>query len=670
MLINRRFVFVLVLFLAVICYARSRSSQKAIVTNVQDVSDTQGSLESLSEVAGYRQELKDLYKLVSYRAYKNSFIPGLEGMSGRTFTLTADSRKTLLDVEGTGSLRHIWETHGPDTGTFELEIFIDGEPTPRIQGQLDDIIRAAHKCKQNYVMNPGSFVANRAWNLYLPIPFDKSIRVDLVSPKDVGLIFIQLDYRVEDDSMQGVQLLQKGQGKEMQLYYTGVKEPAATITSEKIQRCRYDFYGDNTIEVKGPAIIRRLGINAQRKDVKMYIRFDGETTAAVDVDMADFFGPFRGVALNNNNCYLPMPLASEAEIEIVGSNENDQWTIELEVEPVKEFKKDWGYFYAKSSKATELTDGALPYQVLYTQGRGHWLGMSMYESGHDHGGGDFTIIDGGTSHPEFLHGDFGEDYFSFAFFGTGQNFPYSEAFDNDTGRMRLHLENPYPFRESIRMSWGTLPRHKPHSVAFWYQDSPKDMTRTAEQVKGSKWLVFGPVSVPIKADGNTADTSDPAKLFAALPDPEQLDKGMEFEAEHLMFSKRFTGTFKGWGQQYAMGNHLNLTHIYGHVMDLGGDHHIGYYARAMLAKTTISSPKEQQVVFELSYDDPLQVFLNGKEVYTDMRLREGFCTRSITVQLQKGDNQLLIKMLDTPNIDACWAGISLRVLDDSGKALR
>jgi len=181
--------------------------------------------------------------------------------------------------------------------------------------------------------------------------------------------------------------------------------------------------------------------------------------------------------------------------------------------------------------------------------------------------------------------------------------------------------------------------------------------------------VFGPVSVPIKADGNTADTSDPAKLFAALPDPEQLDKGMEFEAEHLMFSKRFTGTFKGWGQQHAMGDHLNLTYVYGHVMDLGGDHHIGYYARAMLAKTTISSPKEQQVVFELSYDDPLQVFLNGKEIYTDMQLREGFCTRSITVQLQKGDNKLLIKMLDTPNIDACWAGISLRVLDDDGNEL-
>jgi len=660
--VNCGIVLVLVLLLSVICCAESSSSQKAIVAASQSVPGKQESLASLPEVAGYREELNDLHKLVSYRAYKNSFIPGLEGMCGRTFTLTPDSRKTVLDVKGMGSLRHIWETHGPEAGSFELEIFIDGETRPRIQGRLDDIIRAAQKCKQNYVMNAGSFVANRAWNLYLPIPFDKSIRVDLVSPKDIGLIFIQLDYRVDDDSLQSVQVLQKGQGKEMQLYYTGVKEVTAATVSKKVQRHRYDFYGDHTIEVKGPAIIRRLRINTQRKGVKMRIRFDGESTAAVDVDLADFFGPFRGVVLNNNNSYFPMPLASKAEIKIVGANANDQWTIELEVEPVKEFEKGWGYFHAKSSEASEPTNGALPYQVLYTQGRGHWLGMSMYETGHDHGGGDFTVIDGDTSRPEFLHGDFGEDYFSFAFFGTGQNFPYSEAFDNDRGRMRLHLENPYPFRESIKMSWGTLPRHKPRSVAFWYQDTPIDMTRTVEQAKGMKWSVFGPVSVPIKANGNTADTSDPDKLFAVLPDPEQLDKGMEFEAEHLMFSKKFTGTFKGWGQQPAMGNHLNLTHVYGHVMDLGGDHHIGYYARAMLAKTMISSAETRQVSFELSYDDPLQVFLNGKEIYGDMQLREGFHTRSFTGQLQKGDNQLLIKMLDTPNINACWAGISLRML--------
>lgn len=36
-----------------------------------------------------------------------------------------------------------------------------------------------------------------------------------------------------------------------------------------------------------------------------------------------------------------------------------------------------------------------------TRGRGHWLGMSLFNTGHDHGGGSFAVIDAGVTTASF-----------------------------------------------------------------------------------------------------------------------------------------------------------------------------------------------------------------------------------------------------------------------------
>ena len=294
--------------------------------------------------------------------------------------------------------------------------------------------------------------------------------------------------------------------------------------------------------------------------------------------------------------------------------------------------------------------------------------MSLYDTHHDHGVGDFAVIDANTAWPSFLHGDFGEDYFSFAFFGKGENFPYSEAFDNDVGRMRVHFENPYPFKESIAINWGVTEGLSPRSVAFWYQAKPEDQTITEAEAQGREWSVFGPATViALTEDGNTPDVSDLDKLFEVLPDERKLDAGKAVQAEHIIFNKELKGTYHGWAKQFASGPYLNLMYAYGHVLkELGGDHHIGYYARCMLARTYIQSEKNQKVTLQFSYDDPVQVFLNGTKIYSDAELYDGFVTRLIEANLNEGKNSLLIKILDTPNNNTMWAGISLRFLNVNG----
>jgi hypothetical protein len=398
--------------------------------------------------------------------------------------------------------------------------------------------------------------------------------------------------------------------------------------------------------------------------VRLLIRFDGEASPAVNVDLADFLGPFRGVALNNNQCYFPMPFALSAEITLSGSSPLEEWIVEADVEKVAGFDPGWGYFHALHTRV-DSSVAYLPFQVLSTGGKGHWVGMSVYDTHHDHGGGDFTVIDARTPQPGFLHGINGEDYFSFAFFGKGENFPYSEAFDNDQGRMRVHLENPYPFEKSITINWGVTGGLSPRSVAFWYQDSPQDLSSTETESRGRKWSVFGPVTVTsLLEDGNTPDVTDLDRLFSVLPEESWLDAGEEAKAEHIMFSEEMQGTFRGWATQYASGPWLNLMYIYGHVLpDLGGHHHMGYYARAMMARTEIRSDQASTDQIQLSYDDPLQVFLNGDLIHSDSEIHNGFVTRQMEARLEAGRNELLVKMLDTPNVNTMWAGIGMRIPD-------
>jgi len=191
------------------------------------------------------------------------------------------------------------------------------------------------------------------------------------------------------------------------------------------------------------------------------------------------------------------------------------------------------------------------------------------------------------------------------------------------------------------------------------------MASTARQAEGLSWQVFGPRAVTaLLDDGNTPDVSDPEKLFAVLPSEDQVDAGGPVKVERF-FRELLQGQLKGWALQQAIGPHLNLMYIY-HHSDMPGDSHMGYDARAMMARTTLTSPVEQEVRFQLSYDDPLLVSLNGQEIYRDMTLREGFTTQTFAARLNRGDNRLLIRMIDTPNHNTCWAGISLRVIDAKG----
>ena len=63
------------------------------------------------------------------------------------------------------------------SGQIMLRVYIDGETQPAIEGSLYELCKAAEKGGTGAVPMP-AFIFNRSLNLYLPIYFEKGIRID------------------------------------------------------------------------------------------------------------------------------------------------------------------------------------------------------------------------------------------------------------------------------------------------------------------------------------------------------------------------------------------------------------------------------------------------------------------------------------------------------------
>jgi hypothetical protein len=616
-------------------------------------------LESLRSTA-----LDDLFVLRNYRPGKNSFVESPDRHAG-TWT-NQGFRFTLADLKGQGSLRHIWTTRGDGAPYFDWELFVDGETTPSIRGTDVDLIEAARKV--SVPVAPLNFVPvhNRAFNFYLPVPFEQSLRIDVVQRQpSFWLWFCQMDYRLNDASMSGARLVSQGAGKDLSFSYLGLGEQVRQAPASALPRAELAFPetqikpGEQLTlgRLEGPAIIRELRLRwSEGARLRLLVRYDAANTFAVNSPVDRFFGPFQGVsfhqhATNDSSSYLPMPFRRACEVLVRNEGAASAGLAgKAVVEATPVFSPAWGYFHALHQR-TEKTDGHRPHQVLYARGRGHWVGMSLYRTGHDHGGGDFAVIDGEGDQPSFLHGVNGEDYFTFAWFGKGAHHPYAVAHSNDEGRYRHHLENVYPFQKSIALEWGAFANLSPESVAVWYQDTPDDTTLPdGARAESAEWDVFGPVPIPHNAAGQAT-----APLFSVLPTVAALDAGQQFECR--LVKERFTS---GWMKDWSVGPMLNLTYIARHGTKIDYEAELGGTGHAFLARRYLESDRDQAVRCLLAHDDPIEVLVNGSRMYEGPRPLNGFQSTWIMLPLHRGRNEIVVRLANYFNRNFNWAGFLLR----------
>lgn len=116
--------------------------------------------------------------------------------------LAAGEEVQLCDIEGSGTIRHIWLT------TFNAPIYLrgavirvwwDDQEHPSIECPLGDFFGFAHAKTVEYESAVHSIGRNAALNIWLPMPFTKRARMTLTNDNQAPMpLFYQIDYTLGD----------------------------------------------------------------------------------------------------------------------------------------------------------------------------------------------------------------------------------------------------------------------------------------------------------------------------------------------------------------------------------------------------------------------------------------------------------------------------------------
>jgi hypothetical protein len=590
--------------------------------------------------------LQDLIRPHDYSPGKNSFL--LRG-------LEKGQRRTILDLSGTGSVRHIWSTWsipGQDsTGTMappgkvRLRVFVDGAAPPAIEGPVDELCRAAEATGSSYVPLP-AFNFKGAYNFYLPISFIRGVRIEVEAMENLEEFYTQIDYRLSPHEVQEARLVSERTSGGLALQYVRRNPPPDRTTDR--QRLRYGITGGNELSLIGPGILRALSFRGDLpSDAKLEIYWDDDRTPSVDAPIGFFFADFVNAAVESDaqkkTCYFPMPFRRKARVIVsVPAGSPPPEGIEYVFEPAS--VANMPYFHALY-RASEKTSGYTQYSVLQVRGGGLFVGANLFDTGHNHGGGDSALIDAGSAQPRVLHGICGEDYFSFAWHQTGVMTPLTGAPAHGR-RYRLHLENPYPFSESLQFLFGVFAGTEPKSVAFWYQVS--------EVSPRSEWLA---PDVPWKALGPLGTETAPSRSVG----DETYDTTISFRDPVKLHEKaQDAGMIHGFA---------DLTYLFRHyVFASSGTGYVAGAGRTQLT-THVFSPKTQTLDALFGHDDGIAIAVNGEKV-ASFAAHPGFSASPARLALRQGWNTLEVIVLNDENINWRWCGLSFAVRRGAARDLQ
>jgi hypothetical protein len=596
--------------------------------------------------------LDDLIRSRNYLPGKNSFL---------VQNLHRGQSKILLELAGRGSVRHIWSTWSIPGDTSDvpvphrvlIRVFVDGKARPSIMGFLDELCRAAAATGSRFVPFP-AFNYKGAFNFYLPIFFNHGIRVEVEAADEIAEFYAQLDYRRENVPQPTARLIRKDRNGTLTLSYVdGDVSPGRTgwEPTRSVPKTKVLEYGERPAElgITGPGFLRQLTFHGNDlDDLQLQIYWDDDKIPDVEAPLHYFFADFTNAAMESRpdqrTCYFPMPFQKRARI-LLRSLSRRPGRVEVDYAIDRQGLPPHILYFHAQYHETAGTVGYEQYSVVRIRGQGLFVGVNLFDSGHNHGGGEAALIDAGTGNPLVLHGICGEDYFGFAWHHFGAMTPLTGAPAHER-RYRLHLENPYPFHESMQFLFGAFASQHPKSVAFWYQAS--DTTKESRwRTLDIPWKILGPADVnsalPQAVSDTTLVTTVPINLPTELREQWQdttmvagfLDATYQFR--HYAMTERGTGFVAGAGKTQLI--------------------------------SWVQVPGARNVRAMLGHDDRAELRVNTREV-ADLPARTGFGSQSLTLPLHGGWNKLTLILYNQENVDWRWWGSSLAFNREQSRYLR
>ena len=434
-------------------------------------------------------------------------------------TLERGQSHTAMQMDGRGALTHLWSTW-LDVPPPIFEFYVDGETTPSIAGPFDNLCRSSLYLDAFFPFHPSLVIPTPerpwlvSWNLYSPIYFERSIRIEMRPSGENCLLFYQIDYRLEGEGPARPRMTSGLAGHPLHYEPEPARFEAQPIETRSEQ---FSLSTDSNAagQVAGPGVVRSLALEYPAgsnelppADVDLEIFADDLSTPLLKAPLRYLFSRFASVAVESklvepgrirSELRFPMPFKRKMNFRLTGAPCRAEVCVATQA--IDKFDQDMLYFRGRFTDTPATRH--LPVTYLQTaSGPGHFVGFHSFDSGHNHGGGDTAIVDGLTGAPTVITGINGEDYFGYAWHASTDNYPLvGGPYDEGWGRWdryRIHLENVYPFDKSLAFVFGHFKGEQPKGVAFWYEAHP-DRTDDAES---TKWRVLGPL--PLK----TLDEAD------------------------------------------------------------------------------------------------------------------------------------------------------------------
>jgi len=523
-----------------------------------------------------------------------------------------------------------------------IRIYINHESQPSIDTTVDQLCHAAAATGTKFTPFP-AFIYKDAYNIYLPFYFSRGIRIELEAVGGLSELYTQIDFRRGHDANEHLRLQTHIDPVGTRIAYAGEgpllhqKLNLSPALRDQQQLC-VGSSGTCSISLQGQGILRRLTFEGNiPDDLELTIYWDGERVPAVTSPFKYLFSDFKNVAVestpNKKNCYLPMPFRRSARI-VLSSPSRQPLRVEISYSLARQTVPATLPYFHVAFASEAKTEGYRQYPIARIDGSGLFIGVNLFDSGHNHGGGDAALIDGGSDQPLLLHGICGEDYFGFAWHHTGTMTPLTGAPVHER-RYRLHLENPYPFHASLSFLFGTFADQSPKSVAFWYQYRE---THTKKKWLGvnAPWKVFGP------ADSTASFPYEPGNATYKTVIP--INKPTEIEAQ--------------WQDAEMQDGFIDLTYNFRHfTLTKSGTGFIVGSSKTELV-TYVHSSTVATMTAMLGQDDGAQIQINGKPV-AQLRPSQGLTGSIVHLPLNPGWNKLSVVLANDENSDWRWLGMSL-----------
>ncbi|MCL5103773.1 MAG: DUF2961 domain-containing protein [Armatimonadetes bacterium] len=221
-------------------------------------------------------------------------------------TLPSSSNTVLAEIDGPGTIKHIWITSDPKAyRDVILRMYWDDEATPSVEVPLGDFFCNGHalRCKVNSI--PIAVNPEGGFNSYWPMPFRNKARIEVENQGDQAFedFFYQISYELDDVPDNAA--------------YFHAQWRRSTTSQDKPEHVILDG-----VKGKGHYVGTYLAWTQLANgwwgegEIKFFIDGDGQFPTICGTGTEDYFGGAWGFGDTYSTAFLGYPLHRKVEGEV------------------------------------------------------------------------------------------------------------------------------------------------------------------------------------------------------------------------------------------------------------------------------------------------------------------------------------------------------------------